>query len=1164
MSAPTLHPVVAQLQPSDEQLPAILARGSDVLVSAGAGAGKTRTLTARILALLAEGTPLRSIVAVTFTIKAASEMRNRLRNEIQTYLSRSDLAHDERLRWSQIAQEIDGARIGTIHSLCSEILRVHAAEAGVDPRFTVLDESQASLRKRLAVEAACFAASTEPDMAALVKTLGLDGLADALRRLLDDRERAVQLLAPEHAVHIRAALDMWGQRARAYMADPPVCHAIAQIRAAIDESERSASAQSDSITPLLQPILDTWESASAALADENPLAALVALSTYANLPRNRGRRDNWRAHNPKPAVQQLQETCSEQLALPKEADPAADLALLALLPALRILYMRALQEYAESKATARAVDFDDLETLASELLRTNAQARAEWQAQVQAVLVDEFQDTNRRQRDLLRAISGDRGVLFLVGDAKQSIYRFRGADVRVFRSEREQIAAGKGTSLVLARSFRSHPPLLNRLNNLLAHALPGPEAAAAFVEPFAPLIAGEVDRQPRLGAPFVEVHLGVGTKNAGAEQVAANALAARLRTLHQAGIQWEEMALLCRRSSAFAPYEDAFERFDIPYVTVAGAGFHQRPEVRDLLNALRAIADPADNLALAGFLRSPITGMSDGDLLALRDAIAAPDARATIPPGAWWRALQENPSVRAAHAVHLLRDLHTLAGRVPVAELIATLLERTHYEAALVAAGNLRGARNLAKLLEDAQRTSETSVRLFLEEIADLATSGARTGEARTEAAGSVQIMTLHAAKGLQFPVVVLGDAGGRGGGRTSSILLDEQYGVLFPAGPERSKGILFQQTVELERQMEEAEAGRLLYVGATRAQELLILSGTTRLAANGVPQPDGWLRTLAPALDLAQPQPARASAEAEDRPVVEFCTPDALLAFYHASPPPPSRQPREEAVSGKDAPAAAALHAPPLIAPLPQYEAFCADPSVVDDESPQAHLGYEEINDSARQAPPQPRGLHVTHDGKLDRPLFQRVVGVLFHAALQFAHRPDHAAFAVWLAHQLDKQDIADAGERKRIGNRVTALLKRYYVSALQREIANASVVLHETPFITLATQGATANHADARQMDMFASLPPQDASAPPRGRTNGYMDLVYRRPNGRWAIVDFKVDRITGKMDSLRFLAERPKYLQQLRDYRAAFSTLTGEDADMLLCLLDDHGVLQVHEIT
>ena len=190
-----MHPIVAQISPNDEQRPAVLARGQDVVVSAGAGTGKTRTLVARYLSLLAEGVPLRSIVAITFTRKAAREMRNRIRTELQSYLAGPDLSLEERHYWDELYSLLDAARIGTIHNLCSEILRAHPAELELDPRFDVLDEGQAGILLRESIDEALAWAVDDQEAVDLFTFLGEWKIRSLLERLMEQRPEAAAALA---------------------------------------------------------------------------------------------------------------------------------------------------------------------------------------------------------------------------------------------------------------------------------------------------------------------------------------------------------------------------------------------------------------------------------------------------------------------------------------------------------------------------------------------------------------------------------------------------------------------------------------------------------------------------------------------------------------------------------------------------------------------------------------------------------------------------------------------------------------------------------------------------------------------------------------------------------------------------------------------------------
>ncbi len=520
-----LHPIVRQMEPSDEQLAAIAVRGRDVAVTAGAGAGKTRALVARYLALLAEGLPLRSVVAITFTKKAAREMRNRARREIRRYLESAALAPAEQAHWQNLYSELDAARISTIHTLCTEILRSHPAEANLDPRFGVLDEGPAALLRSRAVEETMGWAANDPQAATLFRTLSEKDLRKNLTSLLEKRLDAASAFA--------APGD-----------DPSGC----------------------------------WST------------ALDAELT------------------------------------PVDADLAR------LFPVLRSAFAWADGRYAELKREQDALDFDDLEALALALLNARQDVLERWQAEVDALLVDEFQDTNARQRDLIRLLNGGRGRLFIVGDAKQSIYRFRGADVAVFRAERDQIGTDGGACLDMVTSFRAHKELVHALNGLLEPVLGlRADPDRPWIEPFAPIVHHRHLPGAGFDAPHIELHVAIGSKTDGALLHAAKALAGKLRAMVESGttrvfeegqqrpLTYSHIAVLCRASGSFRYYEDAFEAVGVPYLTVAGGGFYDRPEIRDLLNALRALADPTDDLALAGLLRSPACALSDPALYRLNE-----------------------------------------------------------------------------------------------------------------------------------------------------------------------------------------------------------------------------------------------------------------------------------------------------------------------------------------------------------------------------------------------------------------------------------------------------------------------------------------------------------------------------------------------------------------
>ncbi len=964
-----MHPIVDQVKPSKEQAPAVESRGCDVVVTAGAGTGKTRTLVARYLSLLAGGMPLRSILAITFTNKAAREMRNRVREEIRRYLEQPQLEETERLRWQDLYTQLDAARISTIHSFCAEVLRAHPAEAGVDPRLGVLEGGQQALLAEEAVEEALAWAADDPEAVRLFALLGESGLKEMAATLLARRLDAGEALA--------------------------------------GATNRTNSTNGGCAGPL--------ESGAGAGG-----AALLEWWGAVLLRRQAG----------DPAAVQLN---------------ALDGQVAAAMPAVRALFEQVTTAYARLKEERQALDYDDLEERSLALLRSNGAVRKRWQAELQAILVDEFQDTNARQRELV-ALLNDGCKLTIVGDAKQSIYRFRGADAAVFRRERERIERQGGLHSELEVSYRAHGALVQALNDLLRPVLGDTlDPQRPWAEPFAPLRHERAEPGPGLRGPFVELHLTLGTKSGGALDRAADAAVGRILELVGNGVQvWEgketrllgfgDVAILCRASRSFAPYEDALERAGVPYLTVAGAGFYERPEVRDLLNALRALADPADDLALAGLLRSPGMGLPDAALYRLtrRLAEARRETRAGAASGlSLWEVLRQGQNDlrgedarRAQRAARIVERLHGLVGRLPVADLLKGLLDETGYRAALIAAGQSRGARNVSKLLADAHASGIVGVGEFVEYLDGLRSTGAREGEARATVEGVVQIQSVHQAKGLEFPVVILGDATHASGGRPS-LLLDPELGLVLPLQDEnKQKPAAWQLAEARDKDQEEAEADRLLYVACTRARELLIVSGCTGIGKKGaLNKPAGWLGRLDGALNLAG-QRLDYSAEGSR----------AITLRLQAGSTPVACTIYEPGYAWAAAPARAAGRAreatavpPPLLEPVTAVQ----EPEEPEQETPD-------------------RVWRVVPAVKYPRAP-SRVVGLLVHEALKawrFPRDDAEGAFDGWVRARARGYGLTDARQLADAARETRKLLDRLRAHPLYEEIAGAEVRQHEVPY--------------------------------------------------------------------------------------------------------------------
>ncbi len=1117
-----LHPIVAQMCPSPEQVAAICGRGHDVAVTAGAGTGKTRTLVARYLSLLAEGLPLRSIVAITFTQKAAREMRNRVRDEIRRYLEQDGLDRAERQHWRDLYSELDAARIGTIHSLCTEILRAHPAEARVDPRFEVLEEGPSNILRAQTVEEALAWAADNSLTVALFAVVGEQALRDHLQDLLSrrlDAAAAFSALPADLLSHWEQELARRQERAWTSLWSGSVwAQAETTLRA-------NRALQPDDLLEIeCQEVL-------AALSDARvrPLpACLDCMGRLERIKLGGGKAKAW------PGGREQQDAVKQALAtlrgLWKERPAVLHLALNPLdeaiaenMAALEALFTFASARYVSLKQEGNHLDFDDLEQGALEVLRDHKTARARWQRDVQAMLVDEFQDTNFRQRDLVNLLSGDRRCLFIVGDGKQGIYRFRGADVTVFRAERERIAAQAGeSSLSLDISYRAHTGLIQLLNDLLRPVL-GKEfdPERPWVEPFAPLQPRREKPGPGFAVPHLELHLTVGSKRGGALERAASALAWRIIELKgtcavsesnrddSTPLDFSDFAILCRASSSFPHYENALEWAGVPFLTVAGRGFYERPEIRDLLNALAAMADPSDDLALAGLLRSPAMALSDEALYRL-----CQERRHMGKGVPLWQVLHERADClagenrgRAERAATIIADLHIGVGRTTVADLLKGFLDATGYRAALMQAGQNRGARNVTKLLSDAHASGIVGVGEFLEHISSLRGSGAREGEARIPAEGAVQIMTIHQAKGLEFPVVVIGDITYEGH-RRNTLLLDAELGVLLPKKEGETLPAIYALGKQQASDQESAEADRLFYVAATRASEKLIFSGCINLSQSGSPsRPRGWLGRIAGPLGLEQV--TFSHDEEGDRAIsleLQIGQSPVGCTVYEPRWSPPARP-----LAVEDVAAPAASASPPLLTPVT--------------------AGEEHVDEKTAESERDPPRRVWRVVPVVERPTAPAwVVGSLVHEALAAWRFPEQTQFVRWTQARARSYGLTDPRQIDDAVAETRRLLQRFCAHWLFQEMDSAEERLHEVPYSLLVA-----------------------------GRLeSGIIDALYRR-EGTWTVVEFKTDDVRDEAQ-LADLLEREGYREQAQRYAAAVERLVGHHPRVILCLLNYRGAVTI----
>ncbi|RJX28140.1 MAG: hypothetical protein C4525_17130 [Desulfarculus sp.] len=804
----------------------------NLCLTAGAGAGKTTRLVETYAALLAgrDGpSPLEpsQIVAITFTDKAAAEMRSRI---VQKLGGRSGQAAT--LAW---------APISTIHSFCAQLLREHGVALCLDPDFTVLDQDRYHDLLREAIQDLLRAGlkSQDPRLARVLGHYYLSGRG-GLEELLAWLQRglATMGLAPQEAREATArahaeALKEGGERLAA------MGRLLADLALLVKSGAVNLQA---GYGRTISELLSRWPALRADLgrqpAPSETLAELDRLT-----------KGNWYAAN---KMRQLLRPLAEEMIAAAAVPAAAQLAddLLSLAEDLAA-------SLEQERVRRAALDFDSLLIKARDLLRDHPEVQAQLRQRWRALLVDEYQDVNPVQGELVDLLAGlgaepqaaDRPWLMVVGDRKQSIYAFRGAAVAVFNETMLRFEAGAGAVEALPHNYRSQPALVHFFNRLFAQVFSAsqlreqaPESWVEFCTHDSQSPAAELTGAP--GERPVQVldcrHLAaVEMPVAAWRLLEARSLAAWLRQALDGGrYRPGQVAMLFRRLTSVAIYEEALREAGVDFYTVRGRGFYACPEIGDLAAALQALLDPGQELALAAWLRSPLVGLSDESLLALThphppEALRLSMALTGAEPLPDWCGPDQQR--RLAEARRMLRDLGGLARRLRPAELITWLLEESDLIPLLLgtSAGSQKTA-NLRKLIEVARQPGgglAGGVEAFAAGLARLAAEPPQDPQASLlgEESQVVRLMTVHQAKGLEFPLVVLADlAGGEPGGGGLPPDLGPN-GLLAPAPLEPASGLrlqspLYQRLRQREQAVAEAEAARLFYVACTRAERELLI----------------------------------------------------------------------------------------------------------------------------------------------------------------------------------------------------------------------------------------------------------------------------------------------------------------------------------------------------
>ncbi len=849
---------------NEQQRAAIDARGS-VFVAAGAGTGKTAVLVERFVRAVAEdGLDVDSLLVITYTERAAGELRARIRAALR-----------ERGR-ADLALELDGAWVSTIHGFCRRLLGAYPLAAGIDPSFRVLDEPQALVLQAEAFAEALerFCAADEPDRWQLLATYGAVGLRQMLVEVYATLRSAGRDLVLESGV-------------RASLTDR-----VAALR------DAAATLAGDS-----------------AATDAQRAAALAALELLdaATLPERLLGLADLKTRGPRAAS--FGEARDALVAAALEDLAARDREL------LQELLTTFATAYAEAKQRESALDFEDLQLCARDLLRDDETIRDRERQRFRSIMVDEFQDTNRLQTELLDLLcEGTDADLFVVGDEFQSIYGFRHADVAVFRERR----GAAPTVLPLTRNHRSRPEVLDAVNELFG---------GEFGDEFQRLEPADDADVPALRNAF---ELLVTDKAAAHEsgvhwrRSEARHVARRVRELVDAGVASPgEIVLLFAAGTDAEWFEEELRAVGLPTYRAAGRNYFGQQQVTDLLAYLRLLQNRYDDEALLTVLASPFIGISNDALVLVRaEAHRQPVFRALERPLPGDLS-EEDRRLLLAFRQRYDRLLETAAS-ASLELLCERILSEHDYDLAVLARpdGRRRYAnlRKLARLARSYEELRGADVEGFVRFLEGQEAVGAKESDAVSEEEGAdaVRLLTIHAAKGLEFEVVVVADAG-RNRPPVSDILAlsDGRFGfkVAHPATGTRVSTASYQDVKAHRERSEQAERLRLYYVAMTRAKDRLIVSGSvgdtndvgdetpigwvlSRLglrdeartgAANGPVEVERGAATVVLRLDRGQPDPAPASPAA----VAPVVAANGQLALFEGSgealpPPAPRLRPLE------------------------------------------------------------------------------------------------------------------------------------------------------------------------------------------------------------------------------------------------------------------------------
>lgn len=1116
---------------SPKQKTAVEATGKNVCVSSGAGSGKTSVLVGRFLHLvIREKVPPDAVVAITYTEKAANSMKERI---VAAFLEKG-LVEERRM--------LESACIGTIHSFASRLLRENPVEAGVDPHFTVIEEGQANLLMEEALEELLEGEAEDEEIFGLLEQYGEEPLKEGMKKIYSK------------------------VRSFGVSFDDLLAREICGEGEAWDGLERSlreflgAKGQKESGT-----YLENRQAAGEILENLERLRTCASWEIVTELGRIRKQLKKKGALSDRIAeIQAFLESI-----IPMKIEKAGG----RFKKSFASLYGKFVSRYEELKARSAFLDFDDLLAKAYALFASGdercAAVRERYRKKTAFILVDEFQDTSRLQARWIDSIARP-GGLFIIGDAKQSVYRFRNADLASFREKERAMKEDAGSlHIELGENYRSRTEILEFVNRFFRELWREDEfefepltAKREFPVKKVPSVeflcveqAGEDENEDKMQARLREA-------KAAARRIKEIVESSEIQITERDGTSrrasYGDFAMLFRGMTNSNLYENELRELDIPYFVIRGRGFYEKQEVADLVDFLAILDDPKLDVELAAVLRSPLAGLSEDALFWLsRVKSGGPkepdeDGEGDEEKREWKKGvplceglsredliakLPEEDRRKLARFLELYSQLRKKKDKLGISEILERCLTETSYDVKLL--GTWMGkqkAVNVWKLAEIARQfeANQTfALRDFVAYIRDLKSQDPRESEAQVELerGDSVKLLTIHKAKGLEFPIVIVADLGrGKGGGEPEKFNFSERFGVGFKfknsVTREWQEGSLFKENREWEKKKDSEEQKRLFYVAMTRSEEHLILTGVSGMGEikegksyHEIPDWMQWLRK------------AFGYDGAGEKTRFDFSgIPVALLPAVGRTERPEAR--------------------PALIRTAPFLKAF----------ENLAAIGKREMGELAPFSPEKAEALAKTLAPF--RKDYYETRDIPVTALLEFETCPGcyHDVYEMGITAKPGgaDEDFSDEGERplsgRSFGSVFHAIMEHFDFSRpveteMRRVLADQKEILR--PADIAALENAVRDFLKSelgrslRKMELRREVP--FIYRLPYGKLSGKIDLLAKTGAGDWLVLDYKTDKVREKKD---LELKRDHYELQVLIYALAFREIAG--------IIPEHGIL------